>query len=296
MPPTETLPDTPVMRQYRELKKLHPQAILFFRLGDFYEMFGTDAQTAAPILGLVLTARQNIPMCGVPFHSFQGYVAKLLKAGHKVAVAEQMEEPSKTKKLVRRAVIRLITPGTIIEDSLLEPTASNFLVAVESDVVGWGAACMDVSTGEFWATQALNDLTHRKLLDLLARVRPVEVLCDPSVAPALRAALPPRACLTLDDVSSHTADGPDWSRETIWANHRLALRAALKCRGYVARTQFHMKELISPSYRETANEMQLDDTAIRTLELVESSSGESRHSLWGLLNHCRTAMGSRKLR
>ncbi|MFA6003312.1 MAG: DNA mismatch repair protein MutS [Elusimicrobiota bacterium] len=297
MASTETLPDTPVMRQYHELKELHPQAILFFRLGDFYEMFGPDAQTAAPLLGLVLTARQGIPMCGVPFHSSKSYIAKLLKAGHKVAIAEQLEEPSKTKKLVKRGIIRLITPGTVIEDEMLEPTATNFLVAVESDIVGWGAACLDVSTGEFWATQVLNDRGNRRLQDLLARVRPAEVLSEPGAEAALRETLPASTCLTVEDNSrSEPAAAPEWARGSVWANHRLALRAALRCRNYVARTQFHIKELIAPIYREAANEMQLDDTAIRTLELVESSSGDRRYSLWGMLNRCRTAMGGRKLR
>jgi DNA mismatch repair protein MutS len=295
MPPTETLPDTPVMRQYRELKSRHPEALMFFRLGDFYELFGADAQTAAPLLGLVLTARQGVAMCGVPFHSSKTYLAKLLKAGHKVAVAEQMEDPSKTKKLVKRAIIRLITPGTVIEDELLDSTATNFLVAVESDIVGWGAACIDVSTGEFWATQTLNDHGNRRLFDLLARVRPAEVLCAPEAAAPLRPALPASTCVTLEAAQPESAP-PAWAREPVWVNHRLALRAALRCRGYVARTQFHLQELIAPTYREAANEMQLDETALRTLELVDSSSGDRRHSLWGLLNRCRTAMGSRKLR
>jgi DNA mismatch repair protein MutS len=297
MPPSQTLPDTPVMRQYEQLKARHPEAILFFRLGDFYEMFGPDAQAAAPLLGLVLTARQGVPMCGVPFHSSQSYVAKLLKAGHKVAIAEQMEEPSQAKKLVKRAVIRLITPGTVIEDELLDPTVSNFLVAVESDIVGWGAACLDASTGEFWATQVLNDRGNRRLLDLLARIRPAEVLCAPALAASVRVGLAAGVCLTAEEsAAAAPAPEPAWARESSWANHRLALRAALRCRAYVAGTQFHLKELIAPVYRETANEMQLDDTAIRTLELIESASGERRHSLWGFLNRCRTAMGGRKLR
>ncbi len=295
MPTTEALPDTPVMRQYNALKEKHPSAILFFRLGDFYEMFGPDAQTAAPLLGLVLTARQGIPMCGVPFHSSQSYIAKLLKAGHKVAIAEQMEQPSKAKKLVNRAIIRLITPGTLIEDELLDPNASNFLVAVESDIVGWGAACIDVSTGEFWATQMLNDRGNRKLFDLLARVRPAEVLAEPSVTADLRPSLPAKTCLTPTDGAPETSTPPAWTRETAWANHRLALRAALKCRAYVLKTQFHLRELLAPAFREAGNEMQLDETAIRTLELVDSLSGDGRHSLWTHLNRCRTAMGGRKL-
>jgi DNA mismatch repair protein MutS len=296
MASTETLPDTPVMRQYQELKGRHPEALLFFRLGDFYELFGADAQAAAPLLGLVLTARQGVAMCGVPFHSSKTYLAKLLKAGHKVAVAEQMEDPSQTKKLVKRDIIRLITPGTIIEDELLEAASTNFLVAVESDIVGWGAACIDVSTGEFWATQALNDRGNRRLFDLLARVRPAEVLCSAETAAPLRPALPGSTCVTLEPDRPETAPPPAWTRESVWANHRLALRAALRCRGYVARTQFHLQELIAPVYREAASEMQLDETAIRTLELVDCASGDRRHSLWGLLNRCRTAMGGRKLR
>lgn len=291
------MPDTPVMRQYQELKAAHPQAVLFFRLGDFYEMFGEDARLAAPLLGLVLTSRQDVPMCGVPHHNFKHYVAKLLRAGHKIAVAEQMEEPAPGKKLVRRSVTRVITPGTLIEDELLEPTATNFLVAIEHDIVGWGAACIDVSTGEFWATQALNDRGCRKLFDLLARVRPAEVLATPAAAEALslRQALAPRTCLTLVETSGGR-DAGAWPSGPAWLNHPLACRAARACRRYVEDAHFHLKDVLSLSYREPAGEMQLDETAIRTLELVEASSGEKQHTLWGLLDRCRTPMGSRLLK
>ncbi len=291
------LPDTPVMRQYQELKAKHPHDLLFFRLGDFFELFGEDARDASTVLGLVLTQRQGVPMCGIPAHSSQNYIARLLRAGRKIAIADQLEPPSKDKKIVPRGVIRVVTPGTVVEDELLDPTATNFLVAVEHDLVGWGAACLDVSTGESWATQALNDREHRKLYDLLARVRPAEVISTGEAASALwlRQILPAKACLTTRDAVK-TLETPAWANGSIWKNHHLALKAALSARRYVDEARFRLRELPEPAYRESGKVMQLDDTAIRTLELVDSASGEKRHTLWGLLDGCRTPMGSRKLK
>ena len=297
MSSTEALPDTPVMRQYQDLKASHPEALMFFRLGDFYELFGDDARDASQILGLVLTQRQGVPMCGVPFHNAQNYLARLLRAGRKIAIAEQLEAPSKDKKLVSRGVIRVVTPGTVVEDDLLDPATSNFLVAVENDLVGWGAACLDVSTGESWATQTLNDRDARKLYDLLARVRPAEVVASGETASALwlRQVLPAKACLTIKEPAKN-AEAPAWSNGSIWKNHHLALKAALSARRYVDEARFRLRELPEPAYKEAGSVMQLDETAIRTLELVEAASGEKRHTLWGLLDGCRTPMGSRKLK
>lgn len=297
MSSVDAMPDTPVMRQYQDIKARHPQSIVFFRLGDFYEMFGSDAQDASAILGLVLTQRQGIPMCGVPYHNAQNYIGRLLRAGRKVAIAEQIEAPSKDKKLVARDVVRVVTPGTVVEDDLLDPTATNYLVAVEHDLVGWGAACLDVSTGDSWATQALNDRDSRKLMDLLARVRPAEVVCSEAAASALwlRAALPPKTCLTIRETVK-AANPPAWAAGTAWRNRHLALTAALSARAYVDEAKFRLRELPEPAYREAGSVMQLDDVAIRTLELVEASSGEKRHTLWGLLDQSRTPMGSRKLK
>ncbi|OGR94460.1 MAG: DNA mismatch repair protein MutS [Elusimicrobia bacterium RBG_16_66_12] len=297
MSSTEALPDTPVMRQYQDLKARHPEALMFFRLGDFYELFGEDARDASQILGLVLTQRQGVPMCGVPFHNAQNYLARLLRAGRKIAIAEQLEAPSKDKKLVSRGVIRVVTPGTVVEDDLLDPAASNFLVAVEHDLVGWGAACLDVSTGESWATQALNDRDSRKLYDLLARMRPAEVIASGEAASALwlRQVLPAKTCLTIKETTKN-GEIPAWSNGSIWKNHHLALKAALSARRYVDEARFRLRELPEPAYKEAGAVMQLDETAIRTLELVEAASGEKRHTLWGLLDGCRTPMGSRKLK
>ncbi|MEK7390427.1 MAG: DNA mismatch repair protein MutS [Elusimicrobiota bacterium] len=293
----ESMPDTPVMRQYQELKSRHPRNILFFRLGDFYEMFGTDAQDAAQILGLVLTQRQGVPMCGIPVHNAQNYLARLLRAGRTVAVAEQLEAPSKDKKIVPRDVIRVVTPGTIVEDELLDPGSANVLLAIENDLVGWGAACLDVSTGESWATQALNDRDHRKLYDLIARTRPAEILVGSEAASALwlNSLLPSKTCLTLREPVK-TENPPPWSMRPVWRNRHLALNAALAARRYIDEAKFRLHELPEPVYREAGAVMQLDETAIRTLELVEAADGERRHTLWGLLDQCRTPMGSRKLK
>ncbi len=297
MSSVDAMPDTPVMRQYQDIKARHPQSIVFFRLGDFYEMFGSDAQDASAILGLVLTQRQGIPMCGVPYHNAQNYLGRLLRAGRKVAIAEQIEAPSKDKKLVARDVVRVVTPGTVVEDDLLDPTATNYLVAIEHDLVGWGAACLDVSTGDSWATQALNDRDSRKLLDLLARVRPAEVVCSEAASAALwlRAALPAKTCLTIRETVKG-GQPPAWAAGTAWRNRHLALTAALSARAYVDEAKFRLRELPEPAYREAGSVMQLDDVAIRTLELVEASSQEKRHTLWGLLDQSRTPMGSRKLK
>src|SRR5258706_2994737 len=121
---------TPLMQQYLRLKERYAQEILFFRLGDFYEMFFEDAIKAAPLLEVALTKRQSTPMCGVPHHAASGYISKLLKAGISVALAEQLEDPKKTKGMVKRDVVRVITPGTLIEDELLASKANNFLVAI----------------------------------------------------------------------------------------------------------------------------------------------------------------------
>ncbi len=294
------MPDTPVMRQYRELKERHPESVLFFRLGDFYEMFGDDARLAAPILGLVLTSRQGVPMCGVPWHNKGHYIAKLLQAGRKVAVAEQIEGggagAETSKKLFKRDVVRVVTPGTVIEDDLLEPSSANFLAAIERDVVGWGLACLDVSTGEFWAAQSLNDRGERRLAELLARVRPSEILLGPARGEEdSSGAVPASACATIYDPPP-VQDEPEWTKDSVWANHPLARRAALKCRAYVNESKLHLRDLAVPAYREAAEEMALDETAIRTLELVESASGERAPSLWSLLDRAGTAMGSRKIK
>ena len=169
---------TPMMRQYRALKDQHPRAILLFRLGDFFEAFFEDAHVVARALGLTLTSRpvakgQRIPMCGIPHHALHTYLRRLIDAGHRVAICDQVEDPSHARDLVRREVVRVVTPGTVIEDDLLTARENNFLAAATVSGEAWGLALADLSTGEFLATAGAAPL---RLEDVLARWRPREVL------------------------------------------------------------------------------------------------------------------------
>ena len=145
---------TPAMRQYMQAKsELPADTILLFRMGDFYELFFEDAKTAAPLMDVVLTARAGVPMCGVPYHAVKTYVGRILEGGYKVAVAEQMEDPKLAKGLVKRDIIQVITPGTVLEDDLLHSNQSNFLVAVYPVKDRFGLALLDLSTGDFRVTE-----------------------------------------------------------------------------------------------------------------------------------------------
>src|SRR5437868_993632 len=184
--PTEmTEPSTPLMRQYAAIKKEHPTALLFFRLGDFYELFFDDAVTAARELQITLTSRNKekgntVPMCGVPYHAAEGYLSKLLRKGFKVAICEQMEDPKKVKTLVRREVTRVLTPGTAMDPALASED-NNFLAAYASAGDAVGFAALDLSTGEFRATEFRGEDAQRRVLDELQQLRPREVLFGSSM-------------------------------------------------------------------------------------------------------------------
>ncbi len=172
---------TPMMRQYQEIKRQHPDGFLFFRLGDFYELFGKDAEQAARILGLTLTSRnknkQNaVPLCGFPHHAAPGYIARLIKQGHKVVICDQVEDPKTAKGLVKREIVRVITPGTVWESELLDEKSNNYLVSLQIDADQVGLAALDLSTGEFKVTQFTDDHRNKTLEDELARLRPGEIL------------------------------------------------------------------------------------------------------------------------
>src|SRR5690348_4158063 len=169
---------TPMMRQYQALKDEHPHAILLFRLGDFFEAFFEDAQLVARELHLTLTSRpvakgRRIPMCGIPHHALPTYLRRLIDRGHRVAICDQVEDPRQTRTLVRREVVRVVTPGTVIEDDLLTARENNFVAAVVTDGDDWGVALADVSTGEFVAAHGA---APQRPDDVLARWRPREII------------------------------------------------------------------------------------------------------------------------
>ena len=174
---------TPMMRQYLEIKEQYKDCILFFRLGDFYEMFFEDAEIVSRELEITLTGRdcgleERAPMCGVPFHSVNPYISKLINKGYKVAICEQMEDPALAKGIVKREVVRVITPGTVTELSMLDEKKNNFLLSVFSSKDLYGIAAVDITTGEFLTTRIIWGNTFSKLLDEIAKYSPSEIIVN----------------------------------------------------------------------------------------------------------------------
>src|SRR5438128_1217405 len=202
---------TPMMQQYREAKDRHPGMLLLFRMGDFYELFDGDAEVAARVLGLTLTSRdKTIPMAGFPHHALDSHLRRLLQAGHRVAICDQVEEAALAKGLVKREVTRVVTPGTLTEDDLLDPRQANYLIAASPHGVQVGLAWVELSTGHFHAA----DLTWDRLADELGRLSPSECVCaenDPArVTDRLREAAPTMALTqrpdwTFDQASARAA-------------------------------------------------------------------------------------------
>src|SRR3984885_7203285 len=236
-------PTTPLMQQYHAVKKQHPGALLLFRLGDFYELFYDDAVVASRLLQITLTARnkekgQAVPMCGVPYHAAENYIARLIRAGHKVAICEQMEQPGPGKKIVRREVIRVITPGTAMGTSLVDLKENNFLAAVARSSAASavaagsgrtasrhteariGVAYVDLSTGEFRATEFSGEKAEARLRDELDILRPREVLL---ARPATLFPDDRRATPTLWDSQGKSVETPleGWIFEGNYATRQL---------------------------------------------------------------------------
>jgi len=313
---------SPLMRQYRDIKGGYPQAILFFRVGDFYEMFYEDAQEASHLLSIALTSRdkQNpdpVPLCGVPYHAATGYIAKLLKAGRTVALCEQVEDPKLAKGLVRREVVRLYTPGTLIDTEFLSPVESNYLAALcastQRDVIG--LAVLDVSTGECWLSEFSGLHARARLADELTRVDPREVLFEAGTNQAAlwrdrlkNARLCERPAASFDHGQAVELLQQSLRIGTLDSFGCQGLTAALAAAGavlhYFRETQptappDHIRRL---TVRWNDDAMHLDGVTIRNLELLkplaspESGQDTRPTTLLSVLDRTVTAMGSRLLR
>jgi DNA mismatch repair protein MutS len=312
------MPTTPMMQQYHEAKRAAGDALLLFRMGDFYELFFDDAKTAARLLGLALTSREKgenpVPMAGFPYHQLDSYLAKIIAAGHRAAICEQVEDPKLAKGLVKREVTRVVTPGTLTDDALLRPEASNFLAAVvlpsgreKLNTAHAGLAWVDVSTGRFYATTFATE----QLADQLARIGPAEILvCDEQVESlpdfVEKTAITRRPVWTFGHKSgiealtkhfgTHGLEGFGFDAQTA-STDVSAVRAAGAILDYLAETQkaslAHVDRLLPYS---SATRLAIDTATRRSLELTANSrDGRREGSLLGTLDRTVTCLGARML-
>ncbi|MBW3628523.1 MAG: DNA mismatch repair protein MutS, partial [Gemmatimonadetes bacterium] len=302
--------ETPLMQQWREIKNRHTDALVFFRVGDFYEMFYEDAEEGARLLGLTLTSRNNgssrAPLAGIPVHALDTYLQRLIRLGRRVAICEQVEDPALAKGIVRREVLQTISPGTVLTDSLLHADRNNFLVALACDPGGGpvGAAWADLSTGELWA----REVTWATLPDLLGRLDPAEIL------------LPRSWELATFPISTRALRTyrADWSFEPAFAGDELRRRFGVitldgfgfrasdgvlvgACGGvaaYLAETQASAcAALRTPRIMRSGEVMDLDEMTRRNLELVEPlNTASGGATVLGVIDHTLTPMGTRLLR
>src|SRR5690242_5480583 len=309
---------TPMMEQYLEIKSAHPGLLLFYRMGDFYELFFEDAEIASKALNIMLTKRgkhqgMDIPMCGVPVERADDYLHRLIAQGFRVAVCEQMEDPAAarargSKSVVKRGVVRLVTPGTLTEDTLLDARANNYLLAiarVRSSSGGdrFGLAWIDISTSEFMVTECAGS----ELQATLARINPNEAIVadalygDNELGPLLRE-LPAVTPLTRDVFDGSTAERRlcDYfavaTMDGLAAMSRLEATAAAAAGTYIDRTQVGKRPPLSPPVREAVGTTMAIDPATRAnLELTRTLAGERRGSLLDAIDCTATPAGSRLL-
>jgi DNA mismatch repair protein MutS len=318
MPPTATA--TPAMRQYLDAKRQYRDAIVFFRMGDFYEMFYEDALVAARALELTLTSRSKdaggngIPMCGVPFHAADGYIARLVRKGFRVAICEQVEDPKKAKGVVRREVVRVVSPGTLTDASYLEAREPAFLMAIaaaNSREPTFGAALVDLSTGEFSAAEYHGTAGFEALADEVAVLRPREIIVASDQQPSIVEKI---VALTRVEPAVTTAD--PWSFEAEAARRALldqlrthglegfglegrtaAIQAAGALVTYLRDTQkADLAHVRAISYRTSGDSLIIDPITLKHLEVVAGSEGGTHGSLLHEIDRTLTSMGGRMLR
>ena len=308
------------MRQYLDAKQQNRDAILFFRMGDFYEMFYEDALVAARALELTLTSRSKdangggIPMCGVPFHAVDGYISRLVKKGFRVAICDQVEDPRKAKGLVKREVVRVVSPGTLTDASYLDAREPAFLMAIapagpKGSPAAIGVALLDLSTGEFTAAEYHGPGGPAALADEIALLRPREVIVPADVDIATRLPMVVASALPVTPVDAWTFDGESARRALLdqlqtgglegfgLETHGAAVAAAGALVRHLRATQkLDLAHVRAIRYRERSDTLLVDPTTLRHLEIVEGSEGGRTGSLLEVLDRTVTSIGSRRLR
>jgi len=308
---------TPAMRQFYAMKEKHPDCIIFFRMGDFYETFGDDAGVVSRELDIVLTARgkdregEKMPLAGVPYHAAETYISRLVSKGYRVAVCEQIEDPKKAKGIVKRDVVRVITPGTVIDASMIASPGARYLMALWPDDGGkrFGLAFLDISTGEFFVEECAGDRDFSGVLSEVERYRPQECVVGPALPDGLEGRLGDLEVLVTrfrEDAFSQNA-----ARDLLLghfgtlsldgygcAGLDAAVRAAGAALAYATETQYSaLSHITGLSVRAPADRMMLDAITLRNLEITETIRGEGKEgTLLHVLDRTRTAMGSRTLR
>ncbi len=303
------MPVTPMMQQYLNIKEQYPGTILFYRLGDFYEMFFEDAKLVSKELELTLTGKdcglsERAPMCGVPYHAVETYLQKLIEKGYKVAICEQMTDPATSKGLVEREVIRVVTPGTVIESSMLEDRKANYIASLCLRKNQAGIAFCDVSTGEFQLFQIPD--ARASLADELVRLDPSEIIVNDL---ALFSSLEPQRAQRAEPLDEERfayavaakvlkAHFSKTVEEMGFDGRRLAVCAAGALLSYLTQTQKNaLAHILTARSYESARFLALDKAALRNLELTETVRGKQRKgSLLWILDKTRTSMGSRLMR
>ena len=307
---------TPMMKQYMQTKEEYKDCILFYRLGDFYEMFFEDAVIASKELEITLTGKdwgqeERAPMCGVPFHSADGYIARLVEKGYHVAICEQVEDPKQAKGIVKREVIRVITPGTVLDHTVLDESKNNYIMSIFGGKNGYGLSVCDVSTGEFQTTEFPTILAASRILDEVARFSPAEVVCNEAfLEHPVAKDLKERFRIAFSDVDNRMF-AYTTAKDTLehhfhvssldgfgLAKKEIAVSAAGGLLWYLLETQKNDLEHISVlKYYTIGDFMPLDVASRRNLELVETlREKQKRGSLLWVLDKTKTAMGARTLR
>ncbi|MEJ2694819.1 MAG: DNA mismatch repair protein MutS, partial [Candidatus Thiodiazotropha sp.] len=298
---------TPMMQQYLRIKEEHPDKLVFYRMGDFYELFYTDAEKAARLLDITLTKRgqsagKPSPMAGVPYHAAEGYLARLVRLGESVAICEQIGDPATSKGPVERKVVRIVTPGTLTDEALLDERRENLLVAINQTAEGFGLAALDLAGGRFTLQQP-SDL--EALRGELERLAPAETLLEEdSALPEqlnLRGGITRRPAWHFDQDSAEQQLTKQFGTRDLGGfgcqDHPLAVGAAGCLLQYVEETQFSALPHLRGLHVEQRDEHVVIDAATRrNLELVHSLSDQPQHTLAGILDRTATAMGGRMLR